>query len=428
MKKSEGERPANVGVSGVGSRLRDAGVVVPRAWLAALTVLVVLPWVALGVWYVSTRRVPVLQEAVPGNPPLARTSGPWGLLRVTPIVISPPLEFVPVTEVSAGPIEWRFPATDVETAGAFLRSAGLAPDVVAGLLRGAAVDARTKGLILRPSPELVRQLTPEVRGRLYSQLARTPLNPDQAHAYRFPGDSTDRWLGSSSIAPATRALVEPFIYRFGGLLYFADLRLVQPQIDDVEEERRLIKVLLRQQTLRVEVSLPNASSIQTAVEYWGRGGRRTDIRPLLESVGPDGWIDIIHLLPSFVRERLYRYPKLTAPDLERPVIANCLWTALNFFEAEPDDRFLDVPYAIERLKTDYFVVESQFQLGDIFAFLDRQDTLFHAAVYLADDLLFTKNGTTPMAPWMIASLEDLKAFYRTRAENPRVIVHRRKDL
>ncbi len=412
---------------GGGLHLGDA-VVVPRAWLVALTVLVVLPWVALGLWYVSTRRAQVSEGAGPVHAPLARQSGPWGDLRLTPIVISPPLEYVSVPEPSTEPIQWWFPATDVETAGAFLRSIGMAPDAVAELLRGATLDSRTEGVILRPDRELVRQLAPEVRARLYTQLARTPLNSDQANAYRFPGASVDRWLGSSPISPATRALVEPFIYQFGGLMYFAVLRLVQGQIGDVEEVRRLLKVLHRQQTVRVEVSVPDAPAIPTVAAYWGLGGRRTDIRPLLESAGPGSWLDIVHLLPSFAREHLYRYPRLTTADFERPVIANCLWTALNFFEERPDDRALDVNYAIGRLKTDYFVVESQFQLGDIVAWLDRRDNLFHVAVYLADDLVFTKNGTTPMAPWMIGSVDDIEAYYRTRSEHPRVIVHRRKDL
>ncbi len=409
---------------------RADGLVVPRAWLVVLTVLVVLPWLVLAGWYAWHNRTEHAQAAATAAPPApasAGRTGPWGHLRVTPILISPPLEYVAVPEVQKA-AEWHFPATSLDTVEAFLRSVGLPPDDVRRLVAGAAIDPRTEGVILRPDPELVHRLDPEVRGRLYTQLARTSLNPDQAHAYRFPGELVDRWLGSSPLAPSTRALVEPLVYRFGGLMYFADLELVAPQIGDVEEVRRLIKVLNRQETLRVEVSVPDAARLAEVAEYWGRGGRRTDIRPLLESVGVGGWIDVIHLLPSLTRERLYRYPKLTAADFERPVIANCLWTALNFFAVQPDDRYLDVGYALERLKRDYFVVESQFQLGDVFAFLDRQENLFHVAVYLADDLLFTKNGTSPMAPWMIVTLEQLKAFYRTRAEDPEIIVHRRKDL
>jgi len=138
--------------------------------------------------------------------------------------------------------------------------------------------------------------------------------------------------------------------------------------------------------------------------------------------------DVIHLLPSLARNHLYRYPKLTAADLDTSILANCLWTALNFFALEPDDRFLDVETSLDTLKNDYYIVEDGFQLGDVVAFLDENGMLYHAAVYLADGLAFTKNGTSPMAPWTIMSVEHIRAFYNVRAENARLIYHRRKDL
>jgi hypothetical protein len=49
-------------------------------------------------------------------------------------------------------------------------------------------------------------------------------------------------------------------------------------------------------------------------------------------------------------------------------------------------------------------------------------------VYIADDLLFSKNGISAMAPWTLISLDDIKGYYRWRSENPRLIVHRRKGF
>jgi hypothetical protein len=39
-------------------------------------------------------------------------------------------------------------------------------------------------------------------------------------------------------------------------------------------------------------------------------------------------------------------------------------------------------------------------------------------VYLADDLVFTKNGTTPMAPWTLMTVEGLEGYYRTLVREP----------
>lgn len=69
-------------------------------------------------------------------------------------------------------------------------------------------------------------------------------------------------------------------------------------------------------------------------------------RKSIAGAGPDRAIDIVNLLPAFARSHRYRYPKTSTRDFDRPVLANCLWTALNCFRAEPDDRFLDVQFAV----------------------------------------------------------------------------------
>jgi hypothetical protein len=235
-------------------------------------------------------------------------------------------------------------------------------------------------------------------------------------------------LSHSLISPATRAVVEPLIYRDGDIMHFADAEVVLEQVSDPAERQKLAKVLLRQPTMLVRLAVDASSEVSALAEYWGRGGRSTDIRPLLESVaapGDDAEIDIIHLLPAFARNRLYRYPRLTAADLNKPALVNCLWTSLNFFNEDPDDRFLDLTASLTELKTNYYIVESSYQLGDVIALLDAEGDLFHVVVYLADDLVFTKNGTSPVAPWTIMPLQRVKDYYRNQSQDPRLIYHRR---
>src|SRR5690606_33748635 len=141
----------------------------------------------------------------------------------------------------------------------------------------------------------------------------------------------------------------------------------------------------RHATMLVEVEVPGQASVDDLAEYWGRGGRRTDLEPLLEAVARDtsgsGALDISHLVPTLTRDHLYRYPRPTVEDLERPLLANCLWTALNFFAATPDDRYLDPAVAIATLKSDYYLVQDNLQLGDIAVFSDAGGNLVHVAVY-----------------------------------------------
>jgi hypothetical protein len=195
--------------------------------------------------------------------------------------------------------------------------------------------------------------------------------------------------------------------------------------------RHFIPTILRQPTVIARLSIEPATNLDMLVEYWGRGGRRTEIRPLLESVAGGGTnrsIDVIYLLPQFAQNHLYSYPELSAADLNKPAVVNCLWISLNFFLEKPDNRFLDTAVALKTLKEDYFIVETDFELGDTVAFLDDQGNIFHAAVYIADNLVFSKNGVSAMAPWTLISINDLKGYYRRHSENPRLIVHRRKNL
>lgn len=359
----------------------------------------------------------------------ARTAraGPWGRLTLMPIVVSPPLEYVSTNWGASEPLVWRFPGSSAELAGQFLGSVGLPADTFARLRDGIRPDPEIRGVRIHPDPAVVRGLDADVRARIYMQLAKSPANPGHAHAFRFRGDSIGAWLDGSLMKPSTRAMIEPLIYRSGDYLFFGDFDLVRPGLD-ADELRRLSKTLLRQSTLMVQLSVEDPSEVPSLAEYWGHGGRRTDIRPLLESLvgGSTGRsIDIIHLLPTFARNHLYRYPKITTGDLQRPLLANCLWTALNFFNGEPDDRFLDVEYSFDTLERDYHVVERGSALGDVLTLADKDGVVFHAAVYIADDLVLTKNGTSPVAPWAIMSIDDLKGYYRPRSGDPLVVFHRR---
>ena len=409
-------------------------VTVPRAWLIALTALLVVPWLIAGGLYFRRSEPTVAGSVSMPSAGLSKpvSAGPWGKLTVTPVVVSPPLEYVAADwGRSTEPDTWYFPGTSAELLEAFLAATGLSTEQVARLRSNVRSQPSIRGVVVTPDTELVRSLNPEVRSRLYGQLAKSALNFDQASSFRFLGASSEDWLGGTLISPQTRRLVEPMIYRDGEFLNFADPEAIRSAISDTEELRRLAKALLRQATVLVRLSVGEDSEVDGLADYWGRGGRRIDLRPLLESVvgaGPDRSIDIVHLLPTFARHHLYRYPKASTADYAKPLLANCLWTALNFFRAEPDDRFLDVNTALETLRRDYYVVEHGFQLGDIIGFVDDEGDLFHVAVFLADDLVYTKNGTSPMAPWTIVSTDYLKGFYKRHANDMRLIYHRRNDF
>jgi hypothetical protein len=400
----------------------------PRTWLLALAALIVVPWVIVAVLYFGGAGTPEAPPQIEGTGPITQAaSGPWGKLTLTPIVISPPLEYVPSEWGRNAAAEWVFPDATPDVVAAFLRSTGLSPEHIAQLMPRARQEPRIRGVVINPPAEIVRALSPETRAQLYTQLSKSTLNFDQAQSFRFFGKTTRDWFDGTMMSAATRQLVEPLVYTDGDFLHFADIESVRAQITSPEERQYLAKGLLRNATVLVRLSVDSLEDVSGLANYWGTGGRRTDIRPLLESIAmadDSQSVDIVHLLPAFARNHLYRYPKIQTMDLTRPLLANCLWSSLNFFKEQPDDRFLDVNFSLNALRTEYYVVEHGYQLGDVVALVDDEGDLFHVAVHLADGLVFTKNGTSPVAPWTIMTVDQLKSFYHRRAGNPRVIYHR----
>jgi hypothetical protein len=399
---------------------------IPRPWFIALLVILVAPWLAVAAFILRPEEPAA--DRTP-DPALEKRVGRWGKLTLLPIVIAPPMELV-FTDWGFSPRPaWFFPGTDADGAIDLLRAAGVSAGDADRLRGKMKAEPRIGGVLLLPDPAWVRGLQPGLRGRLYHLLAASGANSDQVQAFRFRGASLEEWLGGGMIAGRTRSLVEPLIYREGDYMLFSDIELVRAEIGE-EEMRRLGKGLFRQRTVLAGLSVGAPGDLDALVEYWGRGGRRTEIRPLLESIslGEREMVDVVHLLPPFARDRLYSYPQLSVADLDRPTVVNCLWTALNFFSSRPDDRFLDDAVALRTLREDYFIVEGELELGDVIAFVDESGDLFHAAVQIAGDLVFSKNGISALAPWTFMPLEEVKGYYRWRSENPRLIVHRRKGL
>jgi len=64
--------------------------------------------------------------------------------------------------------------------------------------------------------------------------------------------------------------------------------------------------------------------------------------------------------------------------------------------------------------------------GDLIFLLDGKGAVIHSAVYIADDLVFTKNGINYAQPWILMRIKTLLGVYTCTAE-PKVLYYRRKD-
>jgi hypothetical protein len=183
-------------------------------------------------------------------------------------------------------------------------------------------------------------------------------------------------------------------------------------------------------TLLVKLKIKPDSNIDQLVGYWDFDGRRKDMRTLFESLArvPGGCsVDLSHLLTTFARKRIYTFPPASNDPLEAR--RDCHWTALNFFNDPPDDRFCDPETVRQTLDREYEKVTSEWRLGDVLVLFHPGGATLHSAVYLADDLVFTKNGGANTQPWIYMRMQDMLDYYAACSppdDPPQIVALRRK--
>ena len=417
-------KPDKVG-SGPPARGAAAGgihLTMSRRSLVALALIALTPWLLVGVaefrhpqvsWSASG---PAASGAAPnsadGHTPTRGRPGPWGDLEYVPITIAPPAEFIQELSPDVQGNPWHFPGASVEQIKACLDQLDLTGDQRSRLAARVAADPKTGGCVITPEPDVVRTLSPEARKWLYWMLARYPVNLDQMNAFRIPRGQYEGRLSRLMLPPPVTNLIRQLTYHGDHFEFFADLPLVLPLVPDPQDRVRLVRTLCEQSTMLIRLHVDEHSDIEALEEFWGRGGRGSEVAPLLESLAriPGGqMVNIVSLMPGFARRRLYTYQR---PSMDPAVVnQDCNWTALNFFNDQPDDRFMDKQVVRQTVETDYYPIFGNLLLGDLVVLVTAQGSVIHSAVYIADDIVLTKNGSRYTAPWMFARLDDVKDFY-----------------
>jgi hypothetical protein len=291
------------------------------------------------------------------------------------------------------------------------RTCGLTRDQLDSIL-GSPWEETRDGLTVLPSREFVLGLSPEARQTLYAILAAFPENAVHAYPFRYKADRVDEWI-DDTLSPATRALIEPLLYRRGTSVAFSDPELVVPFLSGPAEQRRLFKALSRRPAILAALYIRHGQDTREIARYWEGQGRTKSVAPLLESLARlphGGSVDIVHLFPRLARGLLNTYPDTEGRAESR--LWNCHWTALNFFRFPPNEAFAtNTAAVVEALHTEYDNVDEASRFGDVMIFVDAQGEFVHSCVYLADNLVYTKNGAGWQKPWLIMAFDDLSSLY-----------------
>jgi hypothetical protein len=175
-----------------------------------------------------------------------------------------------------------------------------------------------------------------------------------------------------------------------------------------DEKTRLLKTLMRKATLLLRLHITPESDLDALEHYWIRAGRGVDLRPMLESLAkiPGGArIDVDEMLPPLPSADLYTYPfpSIKPEDQHK----DCRWTAMNFFRDPPDQRFTDSVVVLQTMQTDYYPVLSDPRYGDIVTLAKPDGNIIHMAVFIADNIVYTKNSGNFRDPFILMTLPDM---------------------
>ena len=334
--------------------------------------------------------------------------GPWGQLDYVTITLEIPKVWTSIEAYTGAATRWFLGDMSPEQITEIFQFAGLSSPQIESLMASAEAEPG-RGIFLTPPEGTILDLAPSARSYIYSILSKFAENPDFCDPHRYLTENFDRWIGESALPPETLSAIRQLTIHRGRISLFSDVNLALATLKTFPEKQKLLQLLSQQTTLMPILNITPESDIEALARYWGTGNRQEEILALMESLkrAPHGGqIDIVYLLPPFVRERIYTYPRKTQPPYP-----DCHYTSLNFLNSVPDERFLDMSYVHSVVLNDYNLVKDNFQLGDLILFRTPNDEVVHTCNFIADDIVFTKNGQSRGRPWVLMHMQDVIDMY-----------------
>ncbi len=341
----------------------------------------------------------------------AEATGPWGVLEKQTVMLDRPAGAFPQSK-PLREIAWLFARTSPAELRALIQSLGLPAAQQASLLDESRWHPAQHGIFVVPPLDLVRELPPVARQRLYDELSHTDENQSVRFPFVFRGP-VEEWLADCPLSPELLRTVARMVYKKGDVSVFADLPYIRI-IASSNEVNALVFHISRVPAVLARLELNNRSDLSALKHYW-LPKKDANLGPLLSSLArvPGGTtLNVTTLLPSLPRLLLYSYPH-ARPDF--PPQANCVWSSMNFFNADPENRFMEEQFTSQALRTQYHIVPVADALGDIIMLYTPVAgggmKMIHMCVHIAGDVVFTKNGLDTNQPWVLMHLADVQALF-----------------
>jgi len=331
-----------------------------------------------------------------------------GELKRVRIVLSPPSEFLRPEACLTSIEPWVLPGFRREDVVQAMRDLLIPPEVQHAILD--ATDCTPgEGCVVRPPADAVFALEPMTRQALYRLLGDLFGNPTKRSPLRIQESELSRFAVRDGLSSSAQELLRRLTVNDHGWVLFWDSGALCQRMND-EDRSRFIRVVTHAESYLVKLVLRSDTDVEPIIRYWSGSPRRKSVRTLLENARPDGdatiRLDIVHLLPSWMRALAYTYPSPEDPPFD------CHWTTLNFFEQTPDNRFLDHRVVQEEFRRRFKPIPRESaRYGDVVAIMDPTGAASHTAIFLAEDLVFSKNGNSRFSPWVVTTVDSLIRLY-----------------
>lgn len=335
--------------------------------------------------------------------------GPWGDIEYFFTFLDPPITFFE-SLVNRTTTEWVFLEKTLEQVDGILDSCGIPPDSLPPSTRLRAEN----GVLIRPSREFLESLEPARSQALQTQILK--VSGDSARLNEFVIENGDfaAFTEGLDLPEELVRWTEERCFVLGRRTVFADTAFALSRIDDVNLRIRYLQALSRTRSIIARLRIGPDSDLEKISRWWSAGPNQLRAMPLLEAAmktrGVD-MVDLIHLLPPNPRRVLNTFP------LERDCFGefapDCYWAAMNFFESTPSNRYLDddLPrtyYFLDRFER----VPKATRFGDVITVSDPdQNRFIHACIHIADDIVYTKNGSGKYFPYVLMRRDDMMTRY-----------------
>ena len=365
-----------------------------------------LPLVVTNTWASDTKD--------PRREGFVSKSGPWGRLHCYYFYLEAPDSVVDRVPLPDTQPRWRVPEAELAAFEAVVRKSSL-PAEAANALFDSRQLIRKQGVVyLFPSHRFIESLQPSDREVIYPLLAANHLNAMYEYPIFFLSGAVDEWAAGAGLRSPLIDTIRSLSYRRGSALAFSDIPTLISKAESDSEVQIIKKRLTRTRSMIVRLELNSETELSPLLDYWSTGLnlRRKELEPLMTATAAlpgTQYLDIVHLLPALPRKLLYTYPG--DEFLTHVRLPDCHWTTLNFFNYSAQDYYLDSRLAASSIIENFVRVEPPYRFGDVLMFTDGQGRAFHSCIYLADELVYTKNGANPLLPWVMLELSDLAQMY-----------------